>query len=75
MGVMIGFVIGYVMGTREGENGFEELKATVASITSSEQLREFVMGGLGLLADVVKSSAKTLAERSTTPSTSLRRIA
>lgn len=75
MGVMIGFIVGYVMGTRAGQEGFDELKATLRSITSSEEVRDLVTGGISILGDVLKSGTEALAERSSVESSTVRRIA
>lgn len=45
MGVIVGFIVGYVLGTRAGEDGFEELNTTVRSITSSEELKDWLRVG------------------------------
>ncbi len=63
MGVMIGFMVGYVLGTRAGDDGYEELKATLRSITSSEEVKDLLSGGFSLLSDVVRSGREVLAER------------
>ncbi|MGH9280309.1 MAG: hypothetical protein ACRD12_19695 [Acidimicrobiales bacterium] len=75
MGVIIGFAVGYVLGTRAGQEGYEELRTTLKSITSSSEIRDLLTGGFSVLADVVKSGATTLAERSETEGRSVRRVA
>lgn len=64
MGVILGFVVGYVMGARAGERGFEDLKNTVASLGSSEALRDLVSGGTSLLTEALKSGGKVLSQAS-----------
>ncbi|MEW6154373.1 MAG: hypothetical protein AB1673_10360 [Actinomycetota bacterium] len=60
MGVMIGFVVGYVMGTRAGENAFEELKTTVTQIVGSGEFKDLVAGGMGIFQEVLKSGTKAI---------------
>lgn len=74
MGVMIGFMVGYVMGTRAGQEGFEELKTTLRSITSSDEVKDLLSGSLSLLGDVLKSGREVLAER-TGEGPTVRRVA
>lgn len=62
MGVMLGFFVGYVMGTRAGEAGFEELVSTVREIVGSGELKELVSGGLGLLSDAVRAGSKAMGD-------------
>ena len=54
MGVMIGFFLGYVFGTRAGREGFEEMKEALLTIGASGELRELVGGGVSLVADVLR---------------------
>jgi hypothetical protein len=63
MGTIIGFVIGYVLGTRAGQQGFEELKQAWATVSSSEETRELVSGLLSVLADLARQGRAMLAER------------
>jgi hypothetical protein len=72
---MIGFAVGYVLGTRAGQEGYEELKTTFRSITSSGELRDLLTGGFSVLADAVKSAAATLAERSEAEGPRMRQVA
>jgi len=60
---MIGFAVGYVLGTRAGEEGFEELKATLKALTSSDEVKDLLTGGFSLLSDAVKSGREVLSER------------
>jgi hypothetical protein len=42
METMIGFVVGYFVGTREGRAGFEKARASWEAIRRSAELREMV---------------------------------
>jgi hypothetical protein len=63
MGAMIGFVIGYVVGTRAGPGGYDELRASWATISSSEELRDMLAGGISVLRDLLQQGRGMLAER------------
>lgn len=72
MGVMIGFVAGYVFGTRAGAEGYKEMMDALKTITSSGELKELVGGVVSLLGDVLKQGTAALGEGS---EAKLRRIA
>lgn len=60
MGVMLGFFVGYVMGTRAGREGFDELVTTVRQILGSSELRELVSGGVSVLGEAVRAGTKAI---------------
>ena len=72
MGVMVGFVLGYVFGTRAGQEGYQEMIGALKTITSSGELKELVGGGMSLLGDVLKQSTGALGDGA---ESKLRRIA
>jgi hypothetical protein len=63
MGVIIGVIVGYVMGARAGEQGFDELKEAWATIKSSEEARDLMTGGLAIAASLVSKGGGMLVER------------
>ena len=63
MGAMIGMVIGYVMGTRAGERGYEELRDAWRTITTSEEVKDMVAGGFALAGDMLQRGRGLLAQR------------
>ena len=63
MGVIIGVIVGYVMGTKAGEHGLEELKEAWTTIRSSEEAREIVAGGVAMAAGLLSRGGGMLAER------------
>jgi hypothetical protein len=71
VGVMIGFVLGYIVGTRSGSEGFEEMTGAVKSILSSGELKELAGGALGMVGDLLKQGTGALGDGET----KLRRIA
>jgi hypothetical protein len=72
VGVMIGFALGYVFGTRAGQEGYEEMVAALKTITTSGELKELAGGVIGILADVLKQSTGALGDGA---EAKLRRIA
>lgn len=69
---MVGFALGYVLGTRAGEDGYKEMMNALRTITSSGELKELAGAAVGLLADVLKQGTGTLGDGT---ETKLRRIA
>jgi len=63
MGTVIGFVVGYLMGTRAGREGFEELRRAWDTIVASQEVRDMVSGGVAVAKDVVRQGRGLLAER------------
>lgn len=59
---MVGFALGYVLGTKAGEEGYQEMMNALRTITSSGELKELLGGVVSVLADVVKQSAGSLGE-------------
>jgi hypothetical protein len=57
MGTILGVIIGYVLGTRAGEQGFEELREAWKVITSSEEVRDLVTGSLSMGRDLIVRAA------------------
>jgi hypothetical protein len=75
MAAMVGMVIGYVLGTRAGERGFEELKESWDTISSSQEVRDMIAGGLSIAAVVLRQGRGALAERLQLPDESGLRVA
>ena len=63
MGAMIGFVLGYVLGTRAGDEGRRELRGAWQTITSSGEVMDLVSGGLTMVKDLARQGAGFMAER------------
>jgi hypothetical protein len=47
MGTLIGFIVGYLLGTKAGDRGRAELEESVRTIRSSPEVRALVAGLLG----------------------------
>ena len=72
MGVMIGFGLGYLFGTRAGAEAYEEMTDALKTIISSGELKELAGSAIAVLADVLKNGTNALGEGS---GAKLRRIA
>jgi len=63
MGVIIGVVVGYALGTRAGEQGWQEFKEAWKVISSSQEVRDLLIGGLSLTRDLVIRGNNILASQ------------
>jgi hypothetical protein len=63
MGTMLGLVIGYVLGTRAGEKGYDELRDAWKTIRTSEEVKDMVVGGLAVGRSLLQRGSSMLAER------------
>jgi len=63
MGVLIGLVVGYVMGTKAGENELDEMKSAWKAIRSSEEAHDLVAGGITMARGMLSKGGGLLAER------------
>ena len=70
--MIVGFAVGYVLGTRAGDDGFQEMMAALKTITSSGELKELATAAAGLLADLLKQGTGALGDAN---ESKLRRIA
>jgi hypothetical protein len=75
METIIGFLAGYLVGTREGKAGLERLKTSVNAIRSSPEVRKMASDAIVLAEQVVRRApaggisstvVRTLASRATT---------
>ncbi|HEV3265562.1 MAG TPA: hypothetical protein VG014_08565 [Acidimicrobiales bacterium] len=63
MAAIIGAVVGYLFGTRDGQEGWNEIVDAWKVITTSEEVRDMVSGGVSMLRDVLGRGGETFAER------------
>jgi hypothetical protein len=63
MGAMIGFVLGYVLGTRAGEQGWNDLVESWRTISSSDEVSDILVGGLSIARDYLRQGAGMMADR------------
>jgi hypothetical protein len=74
METIIGFLAGYLVGTREGKAGLERLKTSVNAIRSSPEVRKMASDAIVLAEQVVRrapgggisGTVRTLASRAAT---------
>ena len=63
MGVMIGFVVGYVLGTRAGDKGAAELKEAWRAIRTSDEARSLLAQGVEMTKGMVQQAPSMLMDR------------
>jgi hypothetical protein len=49
MDLIVGFLVGYVLGAKGGQEKFEELKEAWQTITNTEEFQNLMMAGLSLV--------------------------
>jgi hypothetical protein len=62
VGVMIGFALGYLYGTKAGAEAYEEMVGALRTIVSSGELKELAGSAISLLGDVLKQGTGALGE-------------
>jgi hypothetical protein len=67
MGVIIGVVIGYALGSRAGPEGWAELEDAWHTIYTSEEVRDLVSGAADIVGEVLKRRAEIVASIIGTP--------
>jgi hypothetical protein len=75
MGAAIGVVVGYLMGARAGEKGYEQLVDAWDTIRTSEEVRDILASGLMLARELAGRAAEMLAGGSPRAEDVLRRVA
>jgi hypothetical protein len=61
MGTIIGVVVGYALGSREGPAGWDEVKKAWKEIAKSAEVRDLVIGGVSALRPLLGRAAEILA--------------
>lgn len=65
MGTVIGFVIGYMLGMRDGRNGSaSEVMDAWQTIRKSDEFKALVSGGMGIAGQMLKQGLVTLMGQS-----------
>jgi hypothetical protein len=67
MGVIIGVVIGYALGSRAGPEGWAELEDAWHTIYTSDEVRDLVSGAADIVGEVLKRRAEIVASIIGTP--------
>ena len=63
MGVVIGFAVGYVFGTKAGREGYEQLRGAVRDIAESDNVREVVGAAISVVGDIMRAGQGVVADR------------
>jgi hypothetical protein len=63
MGALIGFIVGYMAGTKAGPEGFTQLRQAWQTIAASEEFKALVAGLSGLLQNMLAQSGDRLGEQ------------
>jgi hypothetical protein len=61
MGVIIGVIVGYALGSKAGPDAWRELEDSWRTISTSEEVRDLVAGAADLVSQVVKKRAEIVA--------------
>jgi hypothetical protein len=61
MGVVIGVMVGYALGSRAGSDAWPELEEAWKTIVASEEVRDLVSGGLSMARDLLGRRGELLA--------------
>jgi len=61
MGTIVGVIVGYALGTRAGEQGWEEFRDSWKVISSSEEVRDMVGAGFAVARQLLGRGAEILA--------------
>jgi hypothetical protein len=57
METLIGFVVGYMVGAKEGKGGLERLKASVSSIIASPEARRMIAEAMAVAQPVIQRAS------------------
>jgi len=61
MGTVFGVIIGYALGTRAGEQGWSEFYESWKVISSSDEVKDLISGGLSVAKDLLGRGSEMLA--------------
>jgi hypothetical protein len=61
MGVVIGVIVGYALGSRAGQEAWPELEDAWKTIMASEEVRDLVSGGVSMARDLLGRRGELLA--------------
>ena len=63
MGAIIGAVVGYMFGIRDGQEGWNEIRDAWKVITTSEEVKDLVSGGISAARDILGRGGESFAAR------------
>ena len=58
METLVGFGVGFMLGTREGKEGLAKIRESLAAIRSSTEVKRFVSEAIGVLAPIMREVAR-----------------
>jgi hypothetical protein len=61
MGVIIGVMVGYALGSRAGSDAWPELEEAWKTIISSEEVKDLVSGGVSIARDLLERRGELIA--------------
>ena len=61
MGVIVGVLIGYALGSRAGPDAWTEFEEAWRTIYTSEEVRDLAAGALGIVRELVEKRAEVIA--------------
>lgn len=67
MAAIVGLIIGYLLGTKAGDKGHEELRESWHTITTSQAFRDMLGGLFALIGEFVNAGRGALAQKLQTP--------
>jgi hypothetical protein len=59
METVVGFAVGYLVGTREGRKGVDKLRDSLMAIRESADVKQLVGEALGALAPIMREVARS----------------
>ncbi|HEX3565466.1 MAG TPA: hypothetical protein VHU17_08845 [Acidimicrobiales bacterium] len=63
MAAIVGLIIGYLLGTRAGDKGRQELEESWKTITTSQGFRDMLGGLFALMGEFLSKSRGALAQK------------
>ena len=61
MGVIIGVIVGYALGTHAGEEGWTEFKDAWKVVSTSDEVRDLLAAGFSISGDLIGRGSELLA--------------
>ncbi|MGO8863342.1 MAG: hypothetical protein ACLQRH_21660 [Acidimicrobiales bacterium] len=61
MGVVIGVIVGYALGSQAGADAWPELEEAWRTIVASEEVRDLISGGVTIARDLLSRRGELLA--------------
>jgi hypothetical protein len=61
MGVIIGVIVGYALGSKAGPDAWTEIEDAWHTIYTSEEVRDLVAGGADILRQLLEKRAEVIA--------------